>query len=409
MAANTCPICGSELREDNGQAYCPNCKMSITSSVKLGFEYKPGSIVDCTTDSGQPGYKAAITGGKCYAFQPGNEESKKNARRKALIQDYHHQRRERVGSISIGNIILADGTAQFSPAITPDAVSQQSSPSVPKEPFNTEVAPAGMSGGGAPFENFPQGDTLNNPQFASKKSYKEQNMYSDDVDDIIRTAKKTASNVQWFNGTSASIYDRLEILQSVINELRTASSHPDLDNLTLSKFASSLTELELEKEQLQKLASEYVDFDTENYLQNLPGGTVASTYRTTDFGTADLGEDDGSFLYQAAKDVEAEVLNADWINFVTAGAETWVEDQNERLLESQSNTREAASYYVEDKTMPILDVEKRAAVINNFIDNVEICRREKNASIQNRKSAMVKKASNDNVVDGILGNTVNWF
>jgi hypothetical protein len=203
----------------------------------------------------------------------------------------------------------------------------------------------------------------------------------------------------------------LEQIQDVIDELRTASSDSNLDTNSLTKFANTLLMLETEKDQLQKVASEYVDYDTEEYLQRLPGGTVASNYRVTDFGTADLGEDDGSLLYRTAKSIENEFKEADWINFVTAGAEIWVEDQHKGLLESQLSTREAAVYYVEQKTLPILDVEKRAAVINNFVDNVEIVRRDKNSqfTFDDYNHARTASKKSNFIVDDILGSTANWF
>jgi hypothetical protein len=78
---------------------------------------------------------------------------------------------------------------------------------------------------------------------------------------------------------------------------------------------------------LQKVASEYVDFDTEEYLQSLPGGVVAAQYRKYS-GRIDLGADDGTLGYRLAKETQEDIDSVDWINFVTAGAENWVIDQN---------------------------------------------------------------------------------
>ena len=188
---------------------------------------------------------------------------------------------------------------------------------------------------------------------------------------------------------------------------------PTASNHELERYASIITELGAEKEQLEKLASEYVEFDTEDYLNSLPGGTIAKEYRISSAGTSDLGEDDGSLLYRTASSIEGEYADADWINFVTAGAEIWVEDQSTRLLDSQLDTREAAVYYVEKKTFPILDTVKRASIIDNFVDNVEICRRAKNEGthFQNVKSASANKLSASfaqEAVDYAFGEN-NWF
>ena len=201
-------------------------------------------------------------------------------------------------------------------------------------------------------------------------------------------------------------------------DLRTRTSFAgdslDFDCAIGDLWSLCLEELGEEKEQLEKLASEYVDFDTEMYLNSLPGGTIAKEYRISSAGTSDIGEDDGSLLYRTASLINSEFEDADWINFVTAGAEVWVEDQNPRLLDSQLNTREAAVYYVEDKTFPILDTIKRASIIDNFVDNVEICRRAKNEgnSFRSIKSASANKLSAkfvEEAVDQSFGDGLNWL
>ena len=233
-------------------------------------------------------------------------------------------------------------------------------------------------------------------------------------DDIEIEAKTAAADNRWFNGTSESILTRLDRLQDILNRTRMAASNPNVGEREIERYANIIIELGAEKEQLEKLASEYVDFDTEDYLNSLPGGTIAKEYRISSAGTSDLGADDGSFLYRTAAGIENEFENADWINFVTAGAEIWVEDQNNRLLTSQLDTREAAVYYVEKKTMPILDTVKRASIIDNFVDNVEICRRAKNegSSFRSIKSASANKLSAklvDDAVDYSFGEGLNWL
>ena len=380
---------------------------------KLAFDYSPGAIIECTDSNGNPGYKASYDNCKCYIYEQGNDDSKKDAKRKAYMQDYHKQRSKRVH----GSIVEA--IPYFTGPPMADALDGGVAEPVDAKPTNKPINEntTDTYSGGGPFGrseplgvgNNPMGDQLNNSIYAKKDLNRENNM--NDTETIIKTAQMVVREASWFDGSSASIYNRMEVIQEVIDELKMASSSPSLDDGSLSKFANTLLELETEKEQLQKVASEYVDYDTEEYLQSLPGGTVASAYRVTDFGTADMGEDDGSTLYRVASKVNQEFEEADWINFVTAGAEMWVEDQFHGLLESQLATREAAVYYVEEKTMPILDVEKRAAVINNFVDNVEIVRREKNASKTTNEFNTARTASKKSnfIVDDVLGTTANWF
>jgi len=233
-------------------------------------------------------------------------------------------------------------------------------------------------------------------------------------DNIEFEAKTAAADVRWFDGSSESILTRLDRLQDILDKTRTAASNPNANVSDLERYASIITELGAEKEALEKLASEYVDFDTEDYINNLPGGTVAREYRISSAGTSDLGEDDGSLLYRTASSIENEFEDADWINFVTAGAELWIEDQSPRLLNSQLDTREAAVYYVESKTLPLLDTVKRASIIDNFVDNVEICRRAKNDSevFRNVKSARATKLAATFVQDAVedsFGEGLNWL
>jgi len=380
---------------------------------KLSFDYTPGSIIDCNDADGNPGYKASYDNCKCYTYVTGDENSKKEAKRKAYMQDYHKQRAKRVHG-SVKNAIPYLTGPPMADALD-GGVAETVDAKPTNKPVNENTTDTFSEGG--PFGRSeplgvgsnPMGDQLNNSIYSKKNLNREKNM--EEINTIVRTAQKVVREASWFDGSSASIYTRLEQIQDVIDELKFASSDARLDDNSLSKFANTLLELETEKDQLQKVASEYVDYDTEEYLQSLPGGTVASSYRMTDFGTADLGVDDGSLLYRTAKSVEKEFEEANWINFVTAGAETWVEDQHKGLLESQLATREAAVYYVEQKTLPILDVAKRAAVINNFVDNVEIVRRDKNSmfTVNDFNQARTAYKKSNFIVDDILGSTANWF
>jgi len=233
-------------------------------------------------------------------------------------------------------------------------------------------------------------------------------------EDIESQARTAAADNGWFNGSSESIFARLDRLQEILDVTRTAASNPNASFMELERYANIITELGSEKESLEKVASEYVDFDTEQYLNSLPGGTVAKEYRLSSAGTVDLGEDDGSLLYRTASSINREYEDADWINFVTAGAEIWIEDQSHHLLDSHLNTREAAVFYVEKKTLPILDVEKRAAIIDNFVDNVEICRRAKKegSTFRGIKSASANKVAAtyvSQIVNESFGDNLNWL
>jgi len=233
------------------------------------------------------------------------------------------------------------------------------------------------------------------------------------MSDLLKQAR-VVKNASWFDGSSDSIYYRIDQLQEIIDGLKSAASNVRANDAEIAKYAAYVVELDAEKDVLQKVASEYVDFDTEEYLQSLPGGVVASQYRKYS-GRINLGEDDGSLEWRIAKETQDDIDNVDWINFVTAGAENWVIDQNPSLLNDQIATREAASYFVEDQTLPILDVVHRASVIDNFLDNVELTRRERHEANLKKATSMAKQASlaqayiNKSYEDTFDSTGVNWL
>lgn len=233
------------------------------------------------------------------------------------------------------------------------------------------------------------------------------------MSDLLKQAS-VVKNASWFDGSSDSIYYRIDQLQEMIDGLKTAASNVRVNDTEIEKYASYVVELDAEKDVLQKVASEYVDFDTEEYLQSLPGGVVAAQYRKYS-GKIDLGNDDGSLEYRLASETQSDIDNIDWINFVTAGAENWVIDQNPSLLNNQSATREAASYYVEEETMPILDVVHRASIVDNFLDNVELTRRERHEANLKKTTSMTRQASvakayiNQSYNDTFDNTGINWI
>ena len=157
------------------------------------------------------------------------------------------------------------------------------------------------------------------------------------MSDLLKQAS-VVKNASWFDGSSDSIYYRIEQLQSIIDGLKTAASNVRVGDAELERYASYVIELDAEKDVLQKVASEYVDFDTEEYLQSLPGGVIAAQYRKYS-GRINLGADDGTLEYRLAKETQDDIDSVDWVNFVTAGAENWVIDQNPTLLNDQIATR----------------------------------------------------------------------
>lgn len=275
---------------------------------------------------------------------------------------------------------------------------------------NNELDPASMTGQGS--LTLESRDPHGGEDAAMPPTQQDYQEGLSTVGSIVRQARRELSDGSWFNGTAESIYDQLERLQELAeNVQRTASRN--LDEGDLQKVASIHTELRSQIDGLQRVALEYVDFDTDEYLRSLPGGTVASDYgmRLIEAGTQDLGEDDGSFLYREAKKIQDEIEHYDWNDFSKVASELWVLDQGEKLLSSELATREASIMYAQKKTLPVLNVEKRAAIIDSFVTAVEYNRRQVNsnlASIRSNTRGKVASRGSDNTVSDIMGDTLSF-
>lgn len=192
-----------------------------------------------------------------------------------------------------------------------------------------------------------------------------------------------ASNKEWFDGTSDSIYHRISQGKRLLKQAQQAGDF---------ETADALSE---ELETLASTAEVYDSFDENEFLGALPGGTVANDYTDlTAGGLVNLGLDDGSWMYQEASKVQAEAEDYDWEAFSREGAEQWVISQVEDspdMLHHEVVTRQAAVDYAKDKTMVLVDPQKRAGIIDAFVRTAEVARRkvvgalfEKNAKERQR-------------------------
>lgn len=233
------------------------------------------------------------------------------------------------------------------------------------------------------------------------------------VGSFLREAKRDMNDASWFNGTAESIYDQLERLQKLHEQAQRTASSNHLDEGDLESLVKVAVEVKSQIDGLQRVALEYVDFDTDDYIRSLPGGTVASDYgmRLIEAGTQDLGPDDGSFLYREAKKIQSEIENNNWDEFVRTASELWVLDQGEKLLSSEVATREASIMYAQKKTLPVLNVEKRAQVIDGFVTAVEYYRRQVRNNLESIRSNNQRKQASrsDETVSDIMGDNIFSF
>jgi len=228
----------------------------------------------------------------------------------------------------------------------------------------------------------------------------------------VRNAQEVLSDNTWFKGDSQSISNRLDTLEKCIKEVRRTASHVGLDERELATLGTIASHLELEKNDLTKVASEYVDFSMQEYYQSLPGGVVAQNYASLT-ANSELGEDDGTFLYREAKKVVDEVQNMNWDAYVTLGARLWVLDQDEKLLQSKEATKDAALYHVFQDSLPIREASVREKVIEGFVENVEKERAQLSAANRTRKNAtktaaVAHKESITQDMEDYFGPTTLW-
>lgn len=226
---------------------------------------------------------------------------------------------------------------------------------------------------------------------------------------VRRLAKKVDDYVSgggWFHGYPQEIWDRVAKGQALLDEVRRARSTAGAE--VLDDAEARLTAA---IETLKRSAQEYDRSYEEEFLQNLPGGTVAIDYgRLIDGGLVDIGPDDGSWLYAEAARVQKEAAAYDWDAFATVEAERWVAEkaaENPEMLRHEVTTRMAAVDYARNKTMVLLDPAKRAAVIDAFVTTVERHRRKVAQELAKRErierfERVKKDASQAKAVDRIL-------
>jgi len=171
-------------------------------------------------------------------------------------------------------------------------------------------------------------------------------------------------NNQWYDGNSNSIYNHI----ATGDGIRVAAEN--------SGDAVTASIIEAQLDVLRKVASEIDESNLDEYLDAIPGGTVALEY--DDLQDAGM-MDPNSFLHTTAATMINDAATTNWDDFSVRGAKYWVANKinsNPGLLNHEIMTREAAVDYIKEKTMVVLDSVHRAHVIDGFVTNVERYRRE---------------------------------
>ena len=215
------------------------------------------------------------------------------------------------------------------------------------------------------------------------------------------------ANTWWFDGTARSIRTRIAEGTQLMKQARAA------------KVTNIKDQLREEIAVLEKMATEYDNFEQAEKLLDVPGGTVAmASANLIEGGLVDLGPDDGSWLYAEAKKVQQKAATRNWQRFATAEAAWWTQsviEDSPALLNYASSLRQAAIDYAQVQTAQILDVGRKAKLIDDFVNNAEKERRRlKDVSVQGRRESMnkeadVKNAAYSQAVDAISGTDLLWI
>jgi hypothetical protein len=204
----------------------------------------------------------------------------------------------------------------------------------------------------------------------------------------LQRAWRQFKNQNWYDGTVASVSDRMEVVEEWKRNISRLIRNSN-DNQSLRIAGKIISEIDKEYETLSRTSMALGDFELDDYLDSMPALTVAKNYdvRVSSDGTADLGYSDGSWMFEAANAVNKEAANRDWDFFTTVHASEWTEDRPSDLLNSEPVFRDVAISYVEGKTAAILDVRKRAKIIDDFVTTAEKTRRQ-----MRRNETSVRKA-----------------
>lgn len=173
-----------------------------------------------------------------------------------------------------------------------------------------------------------------------------------------------SSAASWYDGSLASIESRVARLKSASAAARTLLQGPGAPSVWIqAKLQDFVSKAEREISDIQRVASEFVDVETQEALQSLP------TYRIAVAGAHNnLGDRTASTRVKA--EVEPIRRGSELHEFLHVEPRAFVRE-NQGLKRSQ--IRQAAVAYVEQKTAFMADKHVlRTHVVDEFVKRVEL-------------------------------------
>lgn len=173
-----------------------------------------------------------------------------------------------------------------------------------------------------------------------------------------------SSSTSWYDGTLGSIDTRIARLKSASAAARTLLQGPGAPSLWIqAKLQDFVSKAEREITDIQRVASEFVDVETQEALQSLP------TYRVAVAGAhRNLGERVSAA--RAKEGVSPIRRGSELHEFLHVEPRAFVRE-NQSLGRNQIRT--AAVTYVEQKTSSMADqIVLRSHVVDEFVRRVEL-------------------------------------
>jgi len=177
-----------------------------------------------------------------------------------------------------------------------------------------------------------------------------------------------SSATSWYDGSLASIESRMARLKSASAAARTVLNGPaeaDPNLYAAAKLQDFVSRSEREISDLQRVASEFVDVETQEAIQSLP------TYRIAVAGAnRNLGERVANTRVKA--EVQPIRRGSELHEFLHVEPRAFVRENSDRGW-NRSQLRTAAVAYVEQKTAFMANQQVlRTHVVDEFVKRVEL-------------------------------------
>lgn len=170
----------------------------------------------------------------------------------------------------------------------------------------------------------------------------------------------------WYDGSRESVSARIAAARQWRGRFQAVLASSE-DEYELNYYPTLVDATTQEEDHLVGMIADLDGREAASYYEDADNLVQDVVTRHTDEGLHDIGEDDGSAMYQAAAAVVGESRGYDWDKFASIGAQQWVIDTPQALLAEPELRYQAALEYAFDKTASIADPQRRTQVVEAFM------------------------------------------